>query len=101
MISAGYKSVVSSKNLSEQWTYPTETWRYNREGLKDDEIVYDHSNPNPKFCKDYIWIKEIDCNIKIQDVRLVGRQYIDDKHKEHKIKIFPSDHLGIYCKISI
>ena len=102
MITKGYKSVVATNKSNEQWTYPTDTWRYNRDGLKDDEIVYDHNNPNPKLLtKDYIFIKEIDSNIIIEDVRLIGRQYIDYKHKGDKIKIYPSDHLGIYCKISI
>ena len=102
MITKGYKSVVKEKKSEEQWTFPTETWKFNRDGLKDDEIIYDQNKVNPKLItKDYIWIKEIDCNIRIEDVRLVGRQYIDYKHQGEKIKIFPSDHLGIYCKISI
>ena len=99
MINAGYKSVVKEKKTKEQWTFPTNTWKYDREG---ENAIYDEEKEKNKLItKDYIWIKEIDCNVRIEDVRLVGRQYRDDKHKGEKIQIYPSDHLGIYCKISI
>ena len=93
MIKKGYKSVVMENSGKEEWTFPTKTWRYSRteeDDEPDDEVM----------TKDYIWIKST-TPVNINDVRLVGRQPIDSTHKGDDIQICPSDHLGIYCSISI
>eukprot|EP01084_Bolivina_argentea_P029338 54449_1 len=91
MIENGYKSAVKTKKGKELWTFPTDTWKYDRN---------EESDIGNKVPKDYIWIKS-DCNINIQKIRLIGREYKDSTHKGDAIKIYPSDHLGIYMKLSI
>ena len=88
MADHGYRSAVLRRLGKEQWTFPTETWR--------------HGNPEvvTKRTTDYVWIKS-SCPVRIEKVQLVGRHYIDSEHRGQKIKIYPSDHLGIYVKLAI
>jgi len=95
MIENGYKSVVSENKGKEQWTYPTETWRFPRNGEEETEEEL------RQITKDYIWIKEIDHKVIVDSVQLVGRHYVDYEHRGEPIKIYPSDHLGIYCKLLV
>eukprot|EP01083_Nonionella_stella_P046546 124613_1 len=102
MCKNGYESVVKRKLKKEQWTYPTETWKYNRTPMTDDgNLIADEADEETyRRTKDYIWIKSR-CPVNIDKVKLIGNQYADAQHQGEFIKIFPSDHLGIYCKLSL
>jgi len=104
MTSKGYKSVAVNDD-EHSWTYPTKSWKYQRNAQQeqeDEENEEKNDDDEEEIQKDYIWIKNADnSNICVDEVRLVGRQYIDSTHKGEKIKIYPSDHLGIYCKLSV
>ena len=91
----GYRSAVLARHGKEQWTFPTDTWRYGMESMESMLTEED-----TKRTRDYVWIKS-SCPIRIENVRLVGRHYIDSEHRDENIKIYPSDHLGIYVKLAI
>eukprot|EP00483_Globobulimina_turgida_P007592 UN07607 len=91
MVQNGYKSAVANKQGKEQWTFPTDTWKYNR--YESDEDGNENvNNEKNKITKDYIWIKS-NCFANINKIRLIGRNYKDSSHQGRPIKIYPSDHL--------
>eukprot|EP00485_Elphidium_margaritaceum_P000226 CAMPEP_0202695084 /NCGR_PEP_ID=MMETSP1385-20130828/8769_1 /ASSEMBLY_ACC=CAM_ASM_000861 /TAXON_ID=933848 /ORGANISM="Elphidium margaritaceum" /LENGTH=470 /DNA_ID=CAMNT_0049351047 /DNA_START=331 /DNA_END=1743 /DNA_ORIENTATION=+ len=92
MLRNGYKSAMQQFNGNEQWTYPTETWQFAR-----NQDSYDRAKQ--QCAKDYIFYREFDTKITVEKVRLVGRQYVDAHHRGNKIKVYPSDHLGVYCAL--
>eukprot|EP01084_Bolivina_argentea_P258843 436544_1 len=94
MISKGYKSAVYEKYGVEKGTFYTGTYTSN-------EWAKSYGIKGVTF--DYIWIKN--CNkdnnidIRVDECILVGDNYITDNYEDN-LRIYPSDHLGIYLKIS-
>ena len=98
MIKNGYKSCLCDKYQNKQYfTYESLTWTLS------DGIDEDHGK---KLVLDYIWVKHENDNtgdaLVIKECKLVGNNCFKLlKHKNKDIKVYPSDHYGIFLRFAL
>lgn len=51
---------------------------------------------------DYVWAKSLrkSVDIKVEDSRIVGKQFRKSSHRGEDIKVFPSNHYGVFVTLS-
>ena len=51
---------------------------------------------------DYVWIKPLrdGVDVKIEDCRIVGKEFVNLQHRGNDIRVYPSDHYGVFVTLS-
>ena len=92
----GFESAVKKRMGSERWTWPTDTWREEKEEEEQGK------GKAERRCADGVWIKGMGSkSVEISNVQIVGKKCTDLLHKGEHIRVFPSDHLGIFVELSL
>jgi endonuclease/exonuclease/phosphatase family metal-dependent hydrolase len=71
-------------------TYESKTWTFGA-GIDDDV--------GQILIMDYIWVRG-DEHFSIDECRIVGKQFQTTKHDNQQVRVYPSDHYGVFAKIS-
>ena len=76
-------------------TYESVTWTLS-EGIDEDVGV------GKSLILDYVWIKPLrkGMNIRIEDCRIVGKDFVNLQHRGKDIRVYPSDHYGVFVTLS-
>ena len=74
-------------------TFDSVTWTL-AEGI-DEEV-------GKSLILDYIWIKPLrdGVDVKIEDCRIVEEEFVNLQHRGEDIKVYPSDHYGVFVTLS-
>ena len=96
MISNGFRSCGAEYiGNTQHCTYESLTWTF-ADGIDED------IDPSRPLILDYVWIKPLrdGVTLGIEDCRIVGKNYTESTHRGEDIKVFPSDHLGVFVTLS-
>ena len=98
MIDSGFTSCGEDYiENADYCTYDSMTWTF-ADGIDEDV--------GKKLTLDYVWVKPLregeylGQTIRIEDCRVVGKNFKESTHRGREIKVFPSDHYGVFVELS-